>query len=119
VSAPGKDTGIGKFPSHAFALNQAWGLTASVKVFTIEATIVNLGREGAIVKLKFLGKDSTPGDSPTLYATDRGTYVIQGWKVTDSEALSQMKIPERETCIEVPKGLMRYLPKEGHEDDKP
>lgn len=69
------------------------------------------------MKLEFLGKTSTPNDSPTLYGTDRGTYVIQGWKVTDSEALSQMRIPGHETCIEVPKDLMRYLPREGHEAD--
>jgi len=69
-----------------------------------------------IMKLQFLGKESTPGDSPTLYETDHGTYVIQGWRVTDSEALAQMTIPDHETCIEVPKGLMRYLPGEGHGD---
>lgn len=68
------------------------------------------------MKLQFLGKESTPGDSPTLYLSDRGTYVIQGWKVTDPEALSQLKIPDHETCIEVPKGLMRYLPEEDHGD---
>src|SRR5271165_6665942 len=36
----------------------------------------------------FLGKDpeSTEGDSPTLFATDRTdrvTYIAQGWRVTD------------------------------------
>jgi hypothetical protein len=66
------------------------------------------------MKLKFLGKNSTPGDSPTLYETDQGTYVIQGWRVTDREALSQMSIPDHETCIEVPKALMQHLPREGH-----
>jgi hypothetical protein len=70
------------------------------------------------MKLKFLGKSSTPGDSPTLYETDHGTYVIQGWKVTDAEALTQMKIPEHETCIEVPEALMQYLPREKHGDDR-
>jgi hypothetical protein len=69
------------------------------------------------MRLTFLGKDSTPGDSPTLYETDRDTYVIQGWRVTDAEALSQMRIPAHEECIEVPKGLMKYLPKVEHGDD--
>ncbi|HUY52829.1 MAG TPA: hypothetical protein VMV92_45215 [Streptosporangiaceae bacterium] len=69
------------------------------------------------MKLRFLGKESTPGDSPTLYETDRDTYVIQGWKVTDADALSQMKIPGNEECVEVPKGLMRFVPKEDHGDD--
>ncbi|HEV2370740.1 MAG TPA: hypothetical protein VGS19_01110 [Streptosporangiaceae bacterium] len=71
------------------------------------------------MKLQFLGKTSTPSDSPTLYATDRGTYVIQGWKVTDTEALSQMKIPDHETCIEVPRDLMGYLPEGGHGTNNP
>lgn len=34
------------------------------------------------MKLTFLGKDSTPNDSPTLYATDRDTYLVQGYAVT-------------------------------------
>ena len=42
------------------------------------------------MKLTFLGKDSTPNDSPTLYATDRDTYLVQGYTVTDPEALAQM-----------------------------
>jgi hypothetical protein len=38
------------------------------------------------MKLTFLGKDSTPNDSPTLYATDRDSYLVQGYTVTDPEA---------------------------------
>jgi len=66
------------------------------------------------MKLTFLGKDSTPNDSPTLYASDRETYLVQGYVVTDPEALSQMRIPEGETVVEVPVRLMRYLPEEQH-----
>ncbi len=68
------------------------------------------------MKLTFLGKDSTPNDSPTLYATDRDSFVIQGYAFTDAEALSQMKIPAGETVVEVPKDLMKYLPEERHGD---
>ena len=64
------------------------------------------------MKLTFLGKDSTPNDSPTLYATDRDTYLVQGYLVTDPEALAQMGIPDGETVVEVPKRLMKYLPPE-------
>lgn len=53
------------------------------------------------MKLTFLGKDSTPNDSPTLYATDRDTYLVQGYLVTDPEALAQMRIPEGETVVEM------------------
>jgi hypothetical protein len=78
------------------------------------ATIVNVSHERLIMKLTFLGKDSTPNDSPTLYETDRETYLVQGYMVTDPDALSQMRIPEGETVVEVPKRLMRYLPEEQH-----
>ncbi|PKW16788.1 hypothetical protein [Saccharopolyspora spinosa] len=96
------------------------------------------------MQLTFLGTETQGGGSPTLYATDRGTYLVQGWKVeghptwieiphrllghvekgkclgthlddtgrgsfllcgelvTDTEALAQMDIPGHETCIEVP-----------------
>jgi hypothetical protein len=74
------------------------------------ATLVNAARERQTVKITFLGKDSTPNDSPTLYETDRGTLLVQGYVVTDPEALSNMRIPEGETVVEVPKRLMEYLP---------
>jgi len=66
------------------------------------------------MKITFLGKDSTPNDSPTLYATDRETYLVQGYVVTDPEALSKMRIPEGETVVEVPVRLMKYLPEDAH-----
>ena len=78
------------------------------------ATLANVPREGKIVKITFLGKDSTPNDSPTLYATDRDTYLVQGYVVTDPEALSSMRIPDGETVVEVPVRLMRYLPEDSH-----
>jgi hypothetical protein len=97
------------------------------------------------LRLVFLGKETQGGGSPTLFATDRETYVVQGWKVpgqqnsveiplrllahlaphtcfgvelhdtgrgsvilsgnpvTDTEALTQMDIPAHETCVEVAK----------------
>jgi hypothetical protein len=70
--------------------------------------------ERQTVKITFLGKDSTPNDSPTLYATDRETFLVQGYVVTDPEALSQMRIPEGETVVEVPKRLMKFLPEGSH-----
>jgi hypothetical protein len=64
------------------------------------------------VKLTFLGMSSKDGECPTLYATDRDTYVIQGWKVSDPEALAAMNIPERETAIEVPRELLGFAPRD-------
>ncbi|MFE0671965.1 hypothetical protein [Streptomyces sp. NPDC058867] len=65
------------------------------------------------MQLRFLGKNSTPGDSPTLYASDRDTYVIQGWKVYANELLTQLKVPAGQTVIEVPTELFEHLAKDG------
>jgi hypothetical protein len=45
----GKDTGIGKFPSHAFALNQAW-LAAALIAATLLAWLRMLARDGPLAK---------------------------------------------------------------------
>ena len=59
--------------------------------------------------LTFLGKDSQPNQSPTLYATDRDTYVVQGWTVTDPEALGDLRdVLEGESFVEIPKELLRF-----------
>ncbi len=50
------------------------------------------------MQLTFLGKDTQGGGSPTLFATDRDTYVVQGWKV-----------PDQPTSVEIPKKLLRHL----------
>ena len=62
------------------------------------------------MKLTFLGTSSANGDCPSVYATDQGTFVIQGWRVADGEALSQLDIPAHETVIEIPAALLRYMP---------
>jgi hypothetical protein len=46
--------------------------------------------------------ESNPDGSPTLYRTDRGTWIVQGWTVVDRGALSQMRIPGGEGCVEIP-----------------
>lgn len=67
----------------------------------------------ATVRLTFLGKDSKPDESPTLYATDKDTYIVQGWIVTDSEVLAKLDVPEGETLVEVPPGLFAHLVNDG------
>jgi hypothetical protein len=65
------------------------------------------------MKIRFLGKESEHGDSPTLYATDRATYLMQGWKVTDAEILAKLNVPEDETIVEIYARLMNHLTKDG------
>jgi hypothetical protein len=64
------------------------------------------------MKIRFLGKESEHGDSPTLYATDRATYLVQGWKVTDPEILAEINMPGDETVVEVYARLMNHLAKD-------
>jgi hypothetical protein len=63
------------------------------------------------VELTFVAKDpgSEPSGSPTLYHTDRQSWVVQGWAVTDPDALAAMDIPDGETCVEIPDRLIPFL----------
>jgi hypothetical protein len=65
------------------------------------------------MQIRFLGKETITGDSPTLYATDRGTYIIQGWVITDPEMLAKLDLPEGETCVEIYARLLAHLAKDG------
>ena len=65
------------------------------------------------MRLRFLGKESSQGDSPTLYATDRETYIIQGYVVSDPEILAKLEMPEDETCVEIYARLLPHLAKDG------
>ena len=61
------------------------------------------------MKLTFLGSTSQEGQCPTLYATDRDTFVVQGLTVTDPEALGDLRdVLPGETFVEVPKALLRF-----------
>ncbi|GAA2873082.1 hypothetical protein GCM10010517_33580 [Streptosporangium fragile] len=59
--------------------------------------------------LRFLGKDTIDGGSPTLF-DDGDRYVLQGWIVTDPAVLARLDLAEHETVVEVPKELMAFLP---------
>ena len=67
--------------------------------------------------LFFLGKTSTPNNSPTLYRTDETSYVVQGWRVYDESILTQLSIPEGDTVIEIPPPLLDYLRLDGMSTD--
>ena len=65
------------------------------------------------MRLTLMGKDpeSNPTGSPTVYRTDRGSWLVQGWVVTDSEALPQMNIPDGETAVEIPDRIVQFFKK--------
>lgn len=65
------------------------------------------------MKLTFRGTNSSSGSCPSVYETDRGTLVVQGYKVTDPEALAALRergLPDHEDAVEVPLDLLRLFP---------
>lgn len=67
------------------------------------------------MKLEFLGSTSSQGDCPNLYRTDKGTFVVQGWKVTDKEAVATLHergMPDAETAVEIPAALLEFVPRD-------
>lgn len=53
--------------------------------------------------------DSNPTNSPTLYRTDQGSWLVQGWVVTDVDALAEMNIPAGETVVEIPDRMIQFF----------
>jgi len=68
------------------------------------------------MKLKFVGTTSEDGNCPTLYDIEDDTerMVVQGYQLTDEEALSQLRdVNPGETFVVIPKALLtRFAPKE-------
>jgi hypothetical protein len=75
------------------------------------ATWSNFTDMGWTMHLTFMGKDpdSNPTGSPTVYRTDRGSWLVQGWAVDDPDALAQMSIPEGETVVEIPDRMLQFF----------
>ena len=69
------------------------------------------------MRLTFIAKDpgSNPTGSPTLYRTDRQSWVVQGWAVTDPQALAQMDIPAGESAVEIPDRMIQFFRQEGRD----
>lgn len=72
------------------------------------------------MQLTFVAKDpeSNPTGSPTLYRTDRGSWVVQGWTISDPAVLAQMGIPPGEGCVEIPDRMLPFFTQGSHADDQ-
>lgn len=65
------------------------------------------------MKLTHLGTESGKDGCPSVFTTDRGTVVVQGWAVTDEEALAELRrrgLPSHETAVEIPTSLLKHFP---------
>jgi hypothetical protein len=59
------------------------------------------------MKLRLLYTDSVPQSCPTVYETDRGTFVVQGNKLTDREARDGLaNMLPGEDAVEVPRATL-------------
>jgi hypothetical protein len=64
------------------------------------------------VKLTHIATESGKSGCPSFFATDRGTYVVQGWRIDDAEALAALAergLPDHETAIEIPAALVARI----------
>jgi hypothetical protein len=87
------------------------GRRATLPDWTMVRNIVHSSRQERPVQIRLIAADpeSQPTNSPTLYKTDRGSWIVQGWVVTDSEVLTQMGIPEGEACVEIPDRMTPFF----------
>jgi hypothetical protein len=61
------------------------------------------------MRARHLGTESNTTGCPALYATDRRTFIVQGWKVGDPQRLAGLTdVRDGEFFVEIPKGLLRY-----------
>lgn len=63
------------------------------------------------MQITLIGKDpdSNPTGSPTVYRTDRGSWIVQGWMVGDPKVLAEMNLPDGETAVEIPDRIVHYF----------
>lgn len=62
-----------------------------------------------LLKLVAGDPESRPNNSPTLYKTDRGSWVVQGWVVDDPDALAVLNLPDGETAVEIPDRMIQFF----------
>ncbi|WP_431920446.1 hypothetical protein [Nonomuraea jabiensis] len=64
------------------------------------------------MKLTLLGTSSGADGCPALYATDRGTYVVQGKLIHDQEAIASLvDVRDDEFYVEIPANLFDFARK--------
>ncbi|QUQ71170.1 hypothetical protein [Kutzneria sp. CA-103260] len=68
------------------------------------------------MQLTHIATESGKSGCPSFFATDRGTYVVQGWRIDDADALATLQergLPDHETAIEIPAALVQRIRESG------
>ena len=67
------------------------------------------------MKLTELATTCEEGPCPTVWAVeDTGDVIVQGFKVSDVEALEAMQLPGTETAVRIPMALLLRVAREYH-----
>jgi hypothetical protein len=63
------------------------------------------------MRLTFVGTNSNGGSCPAVYKTDRGTVVVQGWKLAEGDQAwgDLQNLADNETALEIPLALLPHL----------
>ncbi|MGW1072287.1 hypothetical protein [Streptomyces sp. NPDC002537] len=103
---------------------QGWKVYAQDLLTKLEVPVDETVVEVPPELFEHLGRDGLPSgqiktsEAPIMLVTEQGTCIIQGPRLHDAEALSQMRIPDYETCIEVPKSSITALLEESSGPDQ-
>lgn len=65
------------------------------------------------LQLTWLGTESGEDGCPSVFETNRGTLVVQGWRVASDAALAELRsrgLPDHETAVEIPLDLIKHFP---------
>lgn len=67
------------------------------------------------MEFKKVRGDCEEDNCPAVYETDRGTFMVQGYVITDQEALAKLGLPTGEAVVEVPADLLKGIHAHSHE----
>jgi hypothetical protein len=60
------------------------------------------------MKLQLFSENCAASTCPTVFRTDRGTFVVQG-KILQAEAASGLTLSHDETAVEIPESLLTNI----------
>lgn len=62
------------------------------------------------MEIKHLGGPQTPSnDCPAVYESDRGTYLVQGYRIPSEYLARVQNLSENETVVEIPASLVKII----------
>ncbi|MFJ2402468.1 hypothetical protein ACIOUE_14315 [Streptomyces xanthochromogenes] len=94
---------------------QGWKIFANDLLMRLDVPAGHVAVEVPIELFEHLTKDGLPSGAiknfvaPIMLTTEQETCVVQGPEMRDLEALGQMRLPDYEDCLEVPRSEILNL----------